>query len=176
MASVRYVALLRGVSPMNAKMPALARAFEEGGFTDVVTVLGSGNVVFTARRASPPTLARRAERAMEAALDRTFATIVRPIDDLDALLVRDPFAAHRLAAGAKRVVTFLPEAPATVPALPAPRDGARILGVFDDVVLSAYVPGPKGPTFMTLIEKTFGKSVTTRTWDTVRKIVVAAAR
>ena len=36
--------------------------------------------------------------------------------------------------------------------------------------LAAYVPGAKGPVFMTLIEKTFGKDVTTRTWDTVQKV------
>lgn len=32
------------------------------------------------------------------------------------------------------------------------------------------VPGPRGPVFMTLIEKSFGKEVTTRTWDTVAKV------
>jgi hypothetical protein len=41
-------------------------------------------------------------------------------------------------------------------------------------VFSAYVPSPRGPVFMTLIEKTFGTEVTTRTWDTVRKCVSAA--
>ena len=37
-------------------------------------------------------------------------------------------------------------------------------------IYSAYVPSPKGPVFMTLIEKTFGKEQTTRTWDTVAKV------
>jgi hypothetical protein len=37
-------------------------------------------------------------------------------------------------------------------------------------VFTAYVPSPKGPVFMTLIEQTFGKEVTTRTWDTVAKV------
>ena len=35
---------------------------------------------------------------------------------------------------------------------------------------SVYVRHPKGPVFMTLIEKTFGKEATTRTWDTVAKV------
>ncbi len=43
-------------------------------------------------------------------------------------------------------------------------------------MFSAYLPSPKGPVFMTLIEKTFGKEVTTRTWDTVRKLAPPAAR
>ena len=39
----RYAAFLRGVTPMNAKMPALKTAFEAAGFTDVRTRLSVGN-------------------------------------------------------------------------------------------------------------------------------------
>jgi uncharacterized protein (DUF1697 family) len=48
----RYVAFLRGVSPMNASMPALKRCFEATGFTDVRTLLSSGNVAFYVRATS----------------------------------------------------------------------------------------------------------------------------
>jgi hypothetical protein len=37
-------------------------------------------------------------------------------------------------------------------------------------IFSSYLPTSKGPVFMTLIEKTFGTAVTTRTWDTVRRV------
>ena len=40
-------------------------------------------------------------------------------------------------------------------------------------VFSAYVPSPKGPVFMALIEKALGKDVTTRTWETVGKVARA---
>ena len=73
----RYVAFLRGVSPMNAKMPELKRAFESAGFINVKTVLSSGNVVFDSRAKSDVALARQAEKAMQEHLDRTFLTIVR---------------------------------------------------------------------------------------------------
>ena len=63
---------------MNARMPDLKRCFEAAGFTDVRTILSSGNVVFSARAASPDALARRAEKAMAAGLERTFGTFVRP--------------------------------------------------------------------------------------------------
>src|SRR6266487_1501578 len=119
----RYAALLRGVMPMNAKMPDLKAAFESAGFTDVRTVLSSGNVAFTARAASEVTL----ERAK----------------------------------------------PPSPPELPIERDGARILVIKGREVFGAYLPTPKGPVFMTLIEKTFGKDVTTRTWDTVAKVARA---
>jgi len=57
--------------------------------------------------------------------------------------------------------------------LPVEFDGARILAVAEREVFSAYVPSPRGPAFMALIEKTFGKNVTTRTWDTVKKCAAA---
>lgn len=166
----RYAAFLRGVSPMNAKMPELKRAFECAGFSDVRTLLSSGNLVFGARAASPASIERKAEAAMKEELGVAFLTIVRPVEALRAILARDPYRSFRLAAGSKRVVTFLRGEPPAKLALPIELDGARILAVAGAEVFSAYVPGPRGPVFMSLIEKTFGKDVTTRTWDTVRKV------
>jgi len=56
----RYAAFLRGVMPVNAKMPDLKKAFETAGFTEVKTILASGNVVFSARSASETSLEGRA--------------------------------------------------------------------------------------------------------------------
>jgi uncharacterized protein (DUF1697 family) len=165
-----YAAFLRGVSPQNARMPELKRAFEAAGFSEVRTLLSSGNVLFTARAASEPALARKAEAAMNATLGRTFMTLVRAVEDLRALLASDPYAGVRLKPGSKRVITFLRQPPQPAPKLPIERDGARILRVEGDQVFSAYVPGPRGPVFMTLLEQTFGKEITTRTWDTVQKM------
>jgi uncharacterized protein (DUF1697 family) len=157
--------------PTNAKMPDLKRAFEAAGFTDVRTVLASGNVVFTARSASVAALARKAEAAMEQTLGRAFFTIVRPVDALQQLLASDPFHAFRLKPGAKRVVTFLRHPPAGKITLPVELLGARIYALKGSEVFTAYVRNPNGnPVFMTLIEKLFGKEQTTRTWDTVAKI------
>jgi uncharacterized protein (DUF1697 family) len=166
----RYAAFLRGISPMNAKMPDLKKAFEAAGFTDVRTLLSSGNLVFTARAASEAALQRKAEAAMTKRLGRTFLTIVRPIDALRDMLASNPYQVFRLPPGAKRIVTFLREKPASKRTLPAEVDGARILAVDGSTVFSAYVPSPKGPVFMTLILKTFGSEQTTRTWDTVTKV------
>ena len=166
----RYAAFLRGVMPMNAKMPALRAAFENAGFAEVKTVLSSGNVVFSAPAAPEAALERRAEAAMEAHLGRRFLTIVRPIDALNRILASDPYAAFRLKPGAKRIVTFLRGKPRAGPALPIERDGARVLVRHGSEVFSAYLPTPRGPVFMVLIEQAFGKDVTTRTWDTVRRI------
>jgi uncharacterized protein (DUF1697 family) len=166
----QYAAFLRGVSPLNAKMPELKRSFEAAGFTDVKTVLSSGNVVFSARSAPEASLERTAEDAMNEHLGRAFPTLVRPLEALHAILASDPYRPFRISPGTKRVVTFLRERPKVKLTLPIELHGARILRMQDREVFSAYVPTPRGPVFMTLIEKTFGKEVTTRTWETVKRV------
>ena len=69
--------------------------------------------------------------------------------------------------------SFLRDAPPSGTVLPPPVSGAQMLGVIGREVFSSYVPSTDGPLFMRLIEKTFGKNVTTRTCDTVRKCAAA---
>lgn len=170
----RYAALLRGVSPMNCKMADLRNALERAGFTNVKTVISSGNAVFSARMSPEQALQRKCEAAFEQHLGRSFLTIVRSIADLEKLLAADPYQRFQRPPNAKRDVTFLREAPVRKPKLPVELRGARICSVEDRVAFSFHVPQQADPAFMVLIEKTFGKDVTTRTWETVDRIVKAA--
>lgn len=164
----RYIAFLRGVSPMNARMTELKRCFEAAGFSEVKTLLSSGNVVFNAQSSSLASLERRAEKAMQSELGHSFDTFVRPARYLQELIDSDPFAEFSLAPAAKRVVTFLRSPVSPDVKLPIERDGASILKATATEVFSAYVPDPKkGPVFMSLLERSFGKDITTRTLDTV---------
>lgn len=108
---------------------------------------------------------------MKEHLGRVFPTIVRSVDALREMLTSDPYRAFRLKPGSKKIVTFLRAKPKARPSLPVEQDGARILCLQGGEAFSAYVRTPKGPVFMTLIERTLGKDVTTRTWDTVMKVV-----
>ena len=166
----RYAAFLRGVMPTNAKMPEVKKAFEAAGFTDVKTLLSSGNVVFDARAATESALQMKIEAALLRRLGNAFLTIVRPVDALRELLASDPWRAFRIDPAAKRIVTFLRDKPATKLKLPIEQDGARILALKGREVFTAYTRTPKGPVFMTLLQKTFGKEQTTRTWETVKKV------
>ena len=160
---------------MNLKMPALKAALEGAGFSEVKTLLSSGNVVFAGRRATDVAIEKKIEAALEAEVGKRFGTIVRSIEELEALLEADPYQAFRLPVGSKKVVTFLRAKPESKLALPPALDGARIWLVRGREALSSYVRSDNGPVFMTLIEKTFGKDVTTRTWDTVQKVARAGA-
>jgi hypothetical protein len=70
-------------------------------------------------------------------------------------------------------VTFLREPYTAKLKLPIEVDGASILSVRGRDVLAAYIPLESDPAFMRLLEKTFGKDITTRTLDTVKKCAAA---
>jgi uncharacterized protein (DUF1697 family) len=114
-------------------------------------------------------LERKAEAAMKRHLGRPFFTIVRPVDALRRMLAADPYKSFRLRPGSKRVVAFLRGKKARL-GLPIELDDARILHRRGGEVFSAYVPSPRGPVFVTLIEQALGKNLTTRTWETVMKV------
>jgi uncharacterized protein (DUF1697 family) len=169
----RYTAFLRGVSPLNAKMPELKRCFEQAGFENVKTILSSGNVVFDAAARSEREIERLAEQAMTQSLGRTFYTIVRTNKHLKALLDTDPYTLNGVPLEAKRVVSFLRESRSPKVPLPLALDHASVLCAAGAEVFTAYIPSEKGPVFMKLIERAFGTDVTTRTWETVRKCASA---
>jgi uncharacterized protein (DUF1697 family) len=151
-------------------MPALQRAFEQAGFAEVRTVLASGNVVFTASKASDASLERKVEAAIERGLGKAFPAMVRSIEALEQLLAADRFRPYRVPTAARRVITFLRAAPAAPPRLPIELFGARILALHGKEAFTTYLRTPKGPVFMRLIEKTFGKDQTTRTLETVARL------
>jgi uncharacterized protein (DUF1697 family) len=113
----RQVALLRGINVGKAKRVAMAdlRALvEELGFTDVKTLLNSGNVVYTAPGTSPEDAAARIEEALRArtgvssrvtvltaeeVAEAIDANPLGPVDDPSRFLVavlRDPADLARL--------------------------------------------------------------------------------
>lgn len=159
---------------MNLRMPDLKRALEAAGFTNVKTLLSSGNVAFDARKGAEDALQAKVEKAVEAEVGKKFLAIVRAQEALQALLEADAFKAFRIKPEEKKVVTFLREAPRMKIRLPIEQDCGRLLAVHGTEAYTVYVPGhPKGPGFMGILEKVFGKEQTTRTWDTVCKCAAA---
>lgn len=158
---------------MNCKMPDLKRCLEDAGFTNVKTVIASGNVVFDSRKTAESSLERKVEAAIKKGLGREFLTCVRSVDYLQKMLDMNPYSDFKLKVGSKRVVTFRRDNTSVDLKLPFELDNARMLRLVGQELFSVYVPSPKSPAFMQLIEKSLGKNVTTRTWETVQKVVRA---
>lgn len=154
---------------MNAKMPELKHCFEAAGFTNVVTVLSSGNVVFDARKSKEAILEKKIEKAMSSHLDRSFLTIVRSVDDLVEVIECFPSRNLKLVAS-KPLITFLKSPHELKLKLPLRKEGGALLKLGAREVYSTYIPSPKASGFLVMLEKTLGKDVTTRTLETVRKV------
>lgn len=90
----RWAALLKGVNVGgNRKLPmADLRAFIEGlGFTDVKTLLASGNVVFSAEQTDAATLETLLEQAAVERLQLTTDWLVRDAEEIGAAMAANPF-------------------------------------------------------------------------------------
>ncbi|TAM68200.1 MAG: DUF1697 domain-containing protein [Microbacteriaceae bacterium] len=93
---MRYIALLRGVNVggINIKMSDLAAVFRELGFSEVRTVLASGNVVFQTDAPAP-----ELKLAIETALRERFGyeawVHVLTVEELGHVVEAFPFDAER---------------------------------------------------------------------------------
>ena len=149
-----YAALIRGIGPMNPNMrnDKLAAILRSLGFTDIQPVLASGNLVFRSSARSTSALEAKIEKAFADKLGLHNDVIVRSQRELQAIVNNDPFAGAEHGKQWYLVVTFRKDAKAPVF---SKLDRARM----------------NGPDAMLDLEKRHGKRITTRTWNTVLKIV-----
>lgn len=175
-----YVAFLRGINVGGRsiiKMAELRTVFESLGYLNVKTVLASGNILFKATNGDVAALTRAIADEFERLYGREITVVVRPVDELRALAAREPFRGVDAAAGARPIVTFIVDSTngSDTQALPD-HEGFRILSVSDGVICSVSYDryGTGTAESMGLIEKAFGHKVTTRTWDTIKRIIKAA--
>ena len=174
---IRYVALLRGINVGGHRMikkDELQAIFEGCGFSDVRTVLASGNVVFSSESPSERKLTDTIESALEDALGYRVDVMVRTIAYLNELIALDPFGDVGPGDG-HNYVTFLTTAPESAPTLPQelPDQDALALGLNDREFFSVSYQRPDGRygDLGPFMRQAFGKQlVTTRNWKTVVKL------
>jgi uncharacterized protein (DUF1697 family) len=149
-----YVALIRGVGPMNPNMrnDKLAAVLKSLGCRDVRPVLASGNLVFHSSARSAAPLETKIEKAFHAKLGLSSDVLVRSQDELEALLKKDPFKGAEHGEEWYLTVTFRKD---------------RSPPVFSKFPRENM----DGPALMLDLERRYGKHITTRTWNTVRRIV-----
>jgi len=176
---MRYAAFLRGINVGGhkpIKMTELKKAFENAGFTEVRTILASGNVVFTSEQSNQNSLRHFIESELQKALGKDFAVILRSMDELKRLYLFNPFKDIEITPSIRLYVTFLAEktAPRSI-ALPytSLQNEFTILysttrEVFSVLDLSI---GKGTPEIMNLLEKEFGQDITTRNWNTILKVL-----
>ena len=90
---MKYVAMIRGVGPGNPNMHGekLRWAFKELGFTNVRSLLASGNVLFERSTTDTSKLERKIETALPKLLNFNRDVFIRSQTDLQALVNASPF-------------------------------------------------------------------------------------
>ena len=173
---IRYVALLRGINVggKTIKMDDLKKLFVSLGFTHVTTVLASGNVLFEAGNVS----SQKIEAKLREAFSSKTSVILRTYAAVEELLASRPFDGIPMAPQTRLYITFLQNKSGYSLKIPyeSPEGDFRILKVTDCEVFSVLdLSKGKGTTqAMEILEKEFGKEITTRNWNTVVKIARAA--
>ena len=176
--ATRYVLFLRGINVgghAKVAMADLRAMLTDLGYTDIATVLQSGNAVLTAK-ASATGVATAVETRLTADTGLSVTCIVRTVDELRDALARDPYEGSA-DDPSKYVIGFMDRAPAAakVAAMDAAQfapDEFRIIG------REAYIWCPDGlrDTKLTApnFERKLGVAMTVRNWNTCRKVFALA--
>jgi uncharacterized protein (DUF1697 family) len=174
MTGKRYIALLRGINVGRAKrvpMADLCTLVGSLGFSDVKSVLNSGNVVFSGVDRTPAAAAAAIEELLVLRLGVAARVFVLERDELSGIIADNPLL--DVAADHSRLVTFVlarPELRALLEPLASQdwQPGALALGR-----RAAYVWCPDGvldSPIAAAVGKQLGDQTTSRNWSTLSKL------
>lgn len=172
----RYVAFLRGINVSGHHKVPMAQLREEMtavGFENVVTILNTGNIIFDA--ASGDT--KKLEKIISERLEKTFGfsvpTIIRSIEIIHRLLNSDPFKDIALTKDIRLYISLLKDPSECDLVLPWTNENGsyKILAIIDDTIFSVLdLSTGKTTKGMASLEKFYGKNITTRNWNTIKRI------
>jgi len=176
---MRYAALLRGINVGKAKRVAMAdlRALVERlGCDDVRTLLNSGNVVFSARRAGAAPLARRIEAALVAELGVASRVVVLSRTELAAVVAGNPLL-DVMTNPSRLLVAVYEDAAldARLAPLAAERWAPEALAVGERVAYLWCPPGVLESRLAPAVGKALGDAVTMRNWATMTRLAALMA-
>jgi len=174
----KYAAMIRGVGPENPNMRGvkLKWAFEQTGLSNVRPFLGSGNVLFESSETDSTNLEQMIETALPKLLGFSRDVFVRSRVDLQRIVDAQPFGElqHENTGKTYLTVTFFKTPPIDLPPLPHHPEGKAfefITNVNNALCSVVDLSQGKTPDLMAYLERQYGKQLTTRTWNTVTRLV-----
>jgi uncharacterized protein (DUF1697 family) len=176
-----YFAFLRGINVSGKniiKMDALKKLFEDLGFSDVVTYIQSGNVIFKTKKLTNTGL----ENIIEDSLHKTFGldvkVIVKTINELENILAENPFPEKSLKENERIYITLLSGIPLkeNMAKLDKFSDNVDEFRLSDKTIYLLCKIGYGKTLFSnSFFEKKLYLSATTRNWETMNKILYLSA-
>ena len=175
MPNQRCVALLRGINVGTAKRVGMAKLramVEDLGYTDVRTLLNSGNLVFEAAKSGYGKAAQRIEKALDSRLRVTARVTVISAEELVALIKACPLA--KVADNPSRLLVGILADPADRVKLAeiAGKDwGKERIALGRDREVFMWMPrGVAESRLNTAVSKALGDGITSRNWATIMKL------
>ena len=170
-----YIGLLRGINVGGNKMVAMADLRDmmtKIGFSDVKTVLQSGNVVFGGAAKAPARIESQLEAEFEKRLGLTVEFHVRTADEWRAVIEANPFGAEARKDPSRLLVTCFkaPLDKANVKALQAAITGPETLRADGRHLYMVFPDGMGNSKAAGLVDKKLGARGTARNWNTVMKL------
>lgn len=168
----KYVAFLRGINVgghNKVPMAKLREVLEKQGFQNLKTLLATGNVVFEGEKKTINNL----PKILQESFGFEIEIIILPFETITKIVKSNPFEAIEITPKIRLYVTFLGETPKTKLKIPYyPEDGSyKIIELTDNALFSAIDIEKMGTTqLMNILEKEFGRNITTRNYNTVMKI------
>ena len=171
----RYLVMPRGINVgtrNRVPMAELRSKLANEGYSDLATILQSGNVVLSAESDRPDEVANTMQRLLREEFDVDVPCIVRTANHVRTVLERHPL--QKLVSDPSRyLVNFFSKSP-DPEVVRALRDEDHSPEAIAIEGTEAYVWTPYGVKAMTLsyayLEKRFGVFVTARNWNTVERI------
>jgi uncharacterized protein (DUF1697 family) len=174
------VALLRGINVGRAKRIAMADLrllIADLGFSNVRTLLNSGNVVFQATRPNAAKLASAIETAIQSKFGFSVATIVLSARELNSIVAGNSLA-QATADPSKFLVAFVPRAAVLGKARPLLAEAwtPEALAIGSKAAYLWCADGILGSRLLPAFSRITADATTTRNWTTVLKLQAAATQ
>ena len=173
---ITLTGFLRGINVgghHKVPMAELRERLHEIGCNNVRTLLNTGNVMFETTQTNICEL----ENTLEASISRSFGfpipVILKTKKEISDLVDSNPFREIQIHQQLRLYVSFLKDTPTfdlTTPYVSTDKS-YQIIHISNKTILSVLdLSASKTPKGMDELEKLFGKNITTRNWNTIKKI------
>lgn len=172
----KYIAFLRGINVgghHKVPMLELRKEMEKLKFENVVTLLNSGNIIFDAVTDDAENLERELSEHLEKTFGFPIPVILRSAEMINGFVIDNPFESILITKDIRLYVSFLHRDMESDLALPWVSDDTSFKVIFksDKTIFSILdLSLSQTPKAMGILEKYYGKDITTRNWNTIKRI------
>lgn len=174
---ITLIGFLRGINVgghHKVPMADLRKKLNELGCDSTRTLLNTGNFVFETKQTNIQDLEHKIEVSLSQFFGFPIPVILRNQKEIFDLVGEDPFATINLHENIRLYVSFLKNIAEIGLAIPYTSNDKtyQIISIKNKTIFSVLdLTTSNTPKGMEDLEKLFGKNITTRNWNTIKKIV-----